>query len=894
MIALGEGEQKHTGAMFTNVAVKLERNAETGRLEVVDHWWEGLTPQPPWEQVEQEAVLIEAGTIDPEEGWHDWTRQPLRERSLEQRGNDWAQRNSRGTTRLSNLPNWIYTARELPKDQQPDGWDHPDGIPVNLVLWGGRRSDTEALFRLLPDSASGIVDGFFMGAETTAAEEGVTKKPFADDSFAQRPFFSIPETDHLRMWLKIVAQLGDQAPRFGHYNAFRRGPAREWLFHGYSDAAYLVAWYDAYQDGQVRGIDTPLGLLPTVEELLDLPGITERNSPEHLAAALAIHPAEWEAELARRQAYAENVGKFGEGLPPVVSSELQRLADSLVLQRVEAVRAERPVRPLMAGNWKANTVEDLDTYLWRVGQSVPEGVDVTLFVPDALLSRVADTIEHLPDPGLLRVGAQDISIFPKPGALTGESVGQVLKDGGAREILVGHSERRTVVDASSGRRIRVEGQGETHATIVQKIKNARALGLPVVLCLGETFDERQAGRTLEVIAEQLREEYGALTPEEQTGVDFAYEPVWAIGTGATPATPEQAEAIHRFIRARLARLRGVEWAAATRLLYGGNVNPGNVKQFLAQRHIDGVLVGGASLKEGDFAQIVRAGAVMAPPAAAETPAQPSAADTARSALAALPYLQQVEALGIADLIARQGLWGPAFDARSDEAISEAVARRNANLRRPAPIIIHSGAFTETSGEAPLELSRLRAQLAEVVGATPQEHRKMAYQFILAVEGARSSEDAAAVAHQLAQALPEASEGTVPWSEQEFAQVIGAEDLEALLREVPAARASLIGPEAWVRGVAERAAAEGRHVHAFAYRPPSSEAQTPSIGPLLRAALEIQAVSPKAFTQEVAPLRELREEGGVWWRGQTTTASITEAVTRYRARLRSERLKAGAA
>src|SRR6185295_14251829 len=151
---------------------------------------------------------------------------------------------------------------------------------------------------------------------------------------------------------------------------------------------------------------------------------------------------------------------------------------------------------------------------------------------------------------------ENVSEYAAEGAQTGAPLALHLKRAGAEQALVGHSERRTVVDAATGRRIRVAGKGESHDAIVKKMKAALAQGLHVVLAIGETWDEREAGKTEAALAEQLAEEYGKLTPDEQANVDLAYEPVWAIGKGATPATPAQAQAAHRFIRLQLASLAG--------------------------------------------------------------------------------------------------------------------------------------------------------------------------------------------------------------------------------------------------------------------------------------------------------------------------------------------------
>ena len=188
----------------------------------------------------------------------------------------------------------------------------------------------------------------------------------------------------------------------------------------------------------------------------------------------------------------------------------------------------------------------------------------------------------------LLVGAQDCHAKPS-GAHTGDLAAPLLADAGATHVILGHSQRRA-------------DHGETDDQVRAKAEAALAAGLVAIVCLGETEDQRDAGQTLDVIAAQL----DGSVPAGATAANLviAYEPVWAIGTGRTPTLAQIAE-VHGFLRARLATLVGAA-AAETRLLYGGSVKPGNAAEIFALPHVDGALVGGASLKAEDFAPIVAA------------------------------------------------------------------------------------------------------------------------------------------------------------------------------------------------------------------------------------------------------------------------------------------------
>jgi triosephosphate isomerase len=179
------------------------------------------------------------------------------------------------------------------------------------------------------------------------------------------------------------------------------------------------------------------------------------------------------------------------------------------------------------------------------------------------------------------------------GAFTGEVSARMLLDAGATGVLLGHSERRQLF-------------GETDEALARKVPAALAAGLDPVLCVGETEEEREDGRTEEVLTRQVRTATGDLDPGAMLQLTLAYEPVWAIGTGRT-ATPEIAQEAHALLRALLAQRVGEEGAAGIRVLYGGSVKPDNARALLDQPDVDGALVGGASLDVTAFAGIARAG-----------------------------------------------------------------------------------------------------------------------------------------------------------------------------------------------------------------------------------------------------------------------------------------------
>ena len=242
-------------------------------------------------------------------------------------------------------------------------------------------------------------------------------------------------------------------------------------------------------------------------------------------------------------------------------------------------------RPVIAGNWKMNALlnEGLD-----LAQAVEEGLgnrdaEIVICPPATLLHPINVAL----DTDKLGLGAQDCHVAEK-GAHTGDLSATMLSDAGCGYVIVGHSERR--VD-----------HGEEDSLIRAKAESAYGQDLVAIICIGETEEERDQGKTKDVLARQLNES----VPDQATAANsiIAYEPVWAIGTGKTP-TAEDAQDVHAFIRAHLADKLGRESADGMRILYGGSMKPGNAAELLSKDDIDGGLIGGASLKAEDFLAII--------------------------------------------------------------------------------------------------------------------------------------------------------------------------------------------------------------------------------------------------------------------------------------------------
>jgi phosphoenolpyruvate carboxykinase (GTP) len=281
--AIAEG----TGTIFTNVAY----NETTGEV-----WWEGKTPQPP------------ADTA----GWRDWTGQLISERPEDVAGASWAHPNSRFTTTLARVPN-IAADFEKPK-----------GVPIDGIIFGGRTRDREPLIRAITDVAEGVYDGLTLGAEATFAAEG-TEGVLRYDPMSMRPFMAYPEGAYAAHWLKIIGAATNK-PIFAHVNWFQRDPEDgRFLWPGYRDNLRPLLWLMRLRDGEVTGNQTPVGIIPTKEEL-ELEGVDVR--PDDLDKILTIDTARWRQEMANRE---EHLAQFT-GLPEEIWEAHRRVAAALDAQ----------------------------------------------------------------------------------------------------------------------------------------------------------------------------------------------------------------------------------------------------------------------------------------------------------------------------------------------------------------------------------------------------------------------------------------------------------------------------------------------------------------------------------------------------------------------------------
>ena len=248
--------------------------------------------------------------------------------------------------------------------------------------------------------------------------------------------------------------------------------------------------------------------------------------------------------------------------------------------------------PIVGGNWKMNTNRESAKALAaqvveQTADAARQGVEVVVFPPFVYLADVAERVNGTP----VMAGAQNL--YPEDdGAFTGEISTAMVKDCGGEWVLAGHSERRHVI-------------GETDDLINRKVRKALADGLKVILCVGETREQRDRSETDDVNMRQIRQGLADVSSADMARIVIAYEPVWAIGTGLT-ATPEDAQNAHRVIRETVRSLFGDSVADQVRIQYGGSVKPGNAAELFSQSDIDGGLIGGASLKADDFAHIVRA------------------------------------------------------------------------------------------------------------------------------------------------------------------------------------------------------------------------------------------------------------------------------------------------
>jgi triosephosphate isomerase len=245
-------------------------------------------------------------------------------------------------------------------------------------------------------------------------------------------------------------------------------------------------------------------------------------------------------------------------------------------------------KPFLAGNWKMNTdaasaIALAKGIVAEIGHV--EQADAAVCPPFVYLPAVAEALSS----SNISLGAQDVYHQPN-GAFTGEISCQMLKDVCCTYVIIGHSERRHVI-------------GEKDELINQKVKAAIDGGLLPIFCVGELLEERQAGKTTQVVSKQVEKGLKGICEERIQAVTIAYEPVWAIGTGIN-ATPQQAQEVHAMIRDLLAKLYNKQIAQQLRIQYGGSAKPANTAELMMQPDVDGLLIGGASLKASDFAAMV--------------------------------------------------------------------------------------------------------------------------------------------------------------------------------------------------------------------------------------------------------------------------------------------------
>jgi triosephosphate isomerase len=247
-------------------------------------------------------------------------------------------------------------------------------------------------------------------------------------------------------------------------------------------------------------------------------------------------------------------------------------------------------KKLIAGNWKMNkTSADAVALAKELVLSVgsQSEVEVVICPPFTAIEGVAGAI----DGSLIKLGAQNMH-FEASGAFTGEISAPMLRALFATHVILGHSERRTLF-------------GETDELVNKKVLAALKNQLRPILCVGESLAEREAGATLKVVQTQTEKALEGVSKEQASSIVVAYEPVWAIGTGKV-ATTEQAQEVHGFIRGLLTKLYGEPLAQKVRILYGGSMKPANAPELLAQKDIDGGLIGGASLEARSFTELIKA------------------------------------------------------------------------------------------------------------------------------------------------------------------------------------------------------------------------------------------------------------------------------------------------
>jgi len=247
-------------------------------------------------------------------------------------------------------------------------------------------------------------------------------------------------------------------------------------------------------------------------------------------------------------------------------------------------------KPIVAGNWKMNkTVADAIDLAGAIKRDLADckDVDIVLCPPFTALKAVSDVITGTH----IDLGAQNMH-WEKSGAFTGEISAEMLREVYCHYVILGHSERRAYF-------------GETDAIVNRKTKAALESNLTPIVCVGETLQERESGKTNDVVGTQIRGSLAGLTPRQMVDSVIAYEPVWAIGTGKT-ASPEQAQEVHAYIRSVLQDMADAAVAQSVRIQYGGSVKASNAKELFSLPDIDGGLIGGAALEARSFIDIVRA------------------------------------------------------------------------------------------------------------------------------------------------------------------------------------------------------------------------------------------------------------------------------------------------
>ena len=246
-------------------------------------------------------------------------------------------------------------------------------------------------------------------------------------------------------------------------------------------------------------------------------------------------------------------------------------------------------RAVIAGNWKMN--KDRAEAKALIEEMKPLVADADCGVIICVPYTDLETALALTKGSNIKVGAENCH-WAASGAFTGEISAGMLTEMGVEYVIIGHSERRQYF-------------GETDATVQKRVRAALDAGLKVILCVGELLEQREAGITEEVCGMQTKVALGGVSREELANIIIAYEPVWAIGTGKT-ATADQANEVNGYIRSVVAKLYDQDAANAMTIQYGGSMNAGNAEELLSKEHVDGGLIGGASLKAPDFATIVKA------------------------------------------------------------------------------------------------------------------------------------------------------------------------------------------------------------------------------------------------------------------------------------------------